>query len=344
MRNCGRGCELKFTVKVWKLEELYIRRNQIEFPVYQRGEVWSEGKKKLLIDSIFKGIDIPKLYLQYVTAGGDYEKWDCIDGHQRIRAIVGYFDGEFKYDGCTFDELSDPQKHKFEEYNLTIAEVTKISDEEVRLLFQRLQLGLPLNSGEKLNSILSNLGEFIKFMVKQQFIQRINVPSRRFAKEQVCAQICNNSAFINKADTFRNSKYEDLAIMYTVHKDFDVESDPAKNIMRILTILDEMFGVRAAEITNRASVVSVYLMVEEMYLNNSLQGQEGLVGGFYLEFLKQLRNEVKLGIDATDRFLLLYQSRVIQAADSRTAIAERHDRLKEAFQSYLATGSAGTIN
>ncbi len=330
---------MRFRVKEWKLIELYMRRNQIKFPIYQRQEVWSEGKNKLLVDSIFKGIDIPKLYLQHIVDSEGNEGWDCIDGHQRIKAIVGYFDGEFEYEGDTFDELNDPQKHIFEDYKLTIAEVTELNDEEVRLLFQRLQLGIPLNSGEKLNSIMSNMGEFVKIMVRCPFMQRINIPSRRFAKEQVCAQICNNSAFINKTDEFRNSKYEDLEILYRVNKDFNLEGDSAKNILHVLNVLDEMFGVRAAEITNRASAVSIYLMVEEMSINNTLQGKEGLIRDFYLGFLSELRDEVRLGIDATNRFLLLYQNRVIQAADSRTAMGERHDRLQEAFEYYLGSGS-----
>ena len=328
---------MKFTVKEWSLIELYIKRNQIKFPVYQRQEVWSEGKNKLLIDSIFRGIDIPKLYLQYRRDNEGNDEWDCIDGHQRIKAIVGYFDGDFEYEGDTFDALSDTQKRIVEDYKLTITEVTEISDEEVRLLFQRLQLGIPLNSGEKLNAIMSNMREFVNIMVKCPFIERLNITARRFAKEQICAQICNNSEFISKINDFRNSKYEDLEVLYRVNKDFDLESDAATNILQVLKILDEIFGVRAAEITNRASAVSIYFLVEEMSMKETLRGKEELIRDFYLEFLRQLREEVGAGIDAKNRFLLLYQSRVIQAADTKAALTERHDRLKQAFKHYSKT-------
>jgi len=33
-------------------------------PQYQRTPVWKIDRKKLLIDSIFKGYDLPKFYLQ----------------------------------------------------------------------------------------------------------------------------------------------------------------------------------------------------------------------------------------------------------------------------------------
>jgi len=328
---------LKFAVKEWSLIELYMKRNQIKFPVYQRQEVWSEGKNKLLIDSIFRGIDIPKLYLQYRCDDEGNQEWDCIDGHQRIKAIVGYFDGDFEHEGDTFSGLSDAQKRVFEDYRLTIAEVTEISDEEVRLLFERLQLGVPLNSGEKLNAIASNMREFVNLMVRCPFIEKLNITTRRFAKEQICAQICNNSEFITKLNDFRNSKYEDLEILYRVNKDFDLESDAAKKILQVLDKLDLIFGVRAAEITNRASAVSIYFLVEEMFAAKTLDGKEDLIRDFYLEFLNQLRNEVKAGIDAKNRFLLLYQSRVIQAADTKAALIDRHDRLKQAFKYYSKT-------
>jgi len=133
---------VKFTVREWPLLYLYKVRNKISFPVYQRGLVWDEEKKRLLVDSIFRGIDIPKLYLQKT---GD-EEWDCIDGHQRIQAIVGFFDGEFEYSGQTFEELSPTDKATFEDYKLTITEVEQITDEEVRLLFTRLQQRAGLRS------------------------------------------------------------------------------------------------------------------------------------------------------------------------------------------------------
>ena len=118
-----------------------------------------------------------------------------------------------------------------------------------------------------------------------------------------------------------------------------MESTAAINILNILKILDGIFGVRAAEITNRASVVSIYLLIEEMFDSGALEGKEEDIRDFYLEFLEQLRDEVRLGIDATSRFLLLYQSRIIQAADTRASIGDRHDRLKEALRHYFDSGT-----
>jgi len=47
---------MKFTIKEWKLKELYVKRSQIIFPVYQRQEVWSEGNSNSLLIPFLKGL------------------------------------------------------------------------------------------------------------------------------------------------------------------------------------------------------------------------------------------------------------------------------------------------
>ena len=309
-------------------------RDKINFPVYQRGLVWDDEKRRYLVDSIFRGIDIPKLYMEL----RDGDEWDCIDGHQRIEAILGFFDGAYEYQGSTFENLSDDEKAEFEAYKLTISEVHEIDEEEIRLLFTRLQLGVPLNSGERLNAIKSNVGEFVKTLASHSFIKRVSIPSRRFAKEQVCAQICNNSRYLNRSQDFRNSKYEDLEILYRSKADLDLEGREAIGIHQELNNLDTIFGSSASQITNRASVVSIYLWVEELSEQEQLGGHQEAIKDFYLRFIEAVRREARAGLDATSRFLLSYQSRVNQAADTKVAVRERHRMIKEAFEYYVTTG------
>ena len=269
----------------------------------------------------------------------DGEEWDCIDGHQRIEAILGFFDGAYEYRGSTFEDLPDDDKAEFEAYKLTISEVHEIDEEEIRLLFTRLQLGVPLNSGERLNAIKSNIGEFVKRLAGHSFIRRVSIPSRRFAKEQVCAQICNNSRYLNRSQDFRNSKYEDLEILYRSKADFDLAGSEAIGIHQELDNLDAIFGSAASQITNRASVVSIFLWVEGLSEQGELCGNEATIRNFYLRFLEAVRDEARAGLDATSRFLLSYQGRINQAADTKVAVRERHRMIKEAFEHYVVTES-----
>ena len=321
-------------MREWTLLELYTMRDRISFPVYQRGLVWDDQKKRYLIDSIMRGIDIPKLYMEL----RDGDEWDCIDGHQRIEAILGYFDGAYEYEGRTFEDLSEKGKATFEDYKLSISEVHEIDEEEIRLLFTRLQLGVPLNSGERLNAIKSNLGDFVKSMARHPFIRRASIPSRRFAKEQVCAQICNNSRCLNHSQDFRNSKYEDLEILYRSKADFDLTGNEAIGISQELDTLEGIFGSSASQITNRASVVSIFMWVEELSAQGELDGREEEIKSFYLRFLRAVREEARAGLEATSHFLLSYQSRINQGADTKVAVRERHRMIKEAFEHYVTAG------
>src|SRR3989338_7024184 len=106
--------------------------------------------------------------------------------------------------------------------------------------------------------------------------------------------------------------------------------------MNVLDKLHSIFSDDATEIRNRASAVSIYLLVEDMIVKGTLDKEkEKKLRKFYIQFLKSLKREVSLGIDATNRFLVNYQNRIIQAADSKVAIQERHEKLNQALDYFL---------
>ena len=309
----------------------------IHYPVFQREDVWSFKDRALLIDSILMGIDIPKFYLYRIEEEGkDEVNWDCIDGHQRLEAISGYLKGMFQFAGREFSELSIDEKNTILNYKLTICEILQITDEEIRELFIRLQLGVPLNSGEKLNSMKSKLGDFVKNKLKNTtFIMNVNIPSRRYTKEALCAQILNNSKYINTSET-RSSKFEDLYLLYKKNSEFDENSETAQKIIKVLDILNDIFGDDARFIRNRASAVSIYLLVEDMVFYDKPVDKK-LIHDFYVEFLKALSEENRkdpLEFRNRNVFLMRYQMFIIQGADARTSIFERHEALKRVLDNY----------
>jgi hypothetical protein len=70
-----------------------IRQNIDTNPDYQRPSVWSLSQKQLLIDTILRGYDIPKVYWR--QTGTKPDKYEVVDGQQRLRAIWDYFDGKY---------------------------------------------------------------------------------------------------------------------------------------------------------------------------------------------------------------------------------------------------------
>jgi len=78
--------------KPWPLATLYGIRNSINTQAdYQRPLVWSVSQKRLLIDTILRGYDIPKLYWR--KTGKDH--YEVVDGQQRLKAIWSFMSNEF---------------------------------------------------------------------------------------------------------------------------------------------------------------------------------------------------------------------------------------------------------
>src|SRR5690349_24969741 len=85
---------MKTSKKPWPLSSTYGIKDRINTnPDFQRPAVWSRSQKQLLVDTILRDYDVPKLYWRKV--GTKPDRYDVVDGQQRLRAIWEYFDGSF---------------------------------------------------------------------------------------------------------------------------------------------------------------------------------------------------------------------------------------------------------
>ncbi|WP_133152514.1 DUF262 domain-containing protein, partial [Vibrio sp. 10N.261.52.A1] len=71
-------------------------------PEFQRGEVWTTSKKRLLVDSILRDWHIPPLHLVELSDGRN----EVLDGQQRLTAIRDFMNNKFSIDG-SIDPYSD---------------------------------------------------------------------------------------------------------------------------------------------------------------------------------------------------------------------------------------------
>ena len=85
---------MELNKKAWPLATIFGIRDRIDTnPDYQRPSVWAPSQKKLLIDSILRNYDIPKMYWRKV--GKNPDKYEVVDGQQRLRAIWEFMEGKF---------------------------------------------------------------------------------------------------------------------------------------------------------------------------------------------------------------------------------------------------------
>lgn len=157
---------MKVEQESWTIKQLVERKDRIELtPVWQRGPAWKLPRQVLLLDSILRGMDIPKVYLRKLAHG--VFTHDAVDGQQRLRAIWMFHSGQItlahpdplpaidgeEVQGKKFNQLSQKLRDRFEEFKVSIGEITTSRAEEIRNLFARLQMGVSLNPAELRNAM-----------------------------------------------------------------------------------------------------------------------------------------------------------------------------------------------
>ena len=210
-------------VESWSVSKLLKEHLRINFPEYQREpNVWSRDAKCRLIDSMVREFDIASFYF-YENADSSV---DCVDGRQRIGAILSFL-GENKKDrdngfefkvlneiytdtdhpfsslaNCGFRDIEERGRAQedvlaqrfvdaFLDYEITVVTLAASGNaSEFNVQFTRLNLGTIVNSGEKLNAMVGDLRDLcFDEMGSHPFLQSTDVATRRYSREQLAAQI-----------------------------------------------------------------------------------------------------------------------------------------------------------
>lgn len=219
---------MKIRLANWKVKTLKSRIEKINpAPQYQRTSVWSEAKKKLLIDSMLRGYDLPKFYLR-ATPNDPLYDYEVTDGQQRIRAITEFMsdDDNEKYyldsaiingvntNDLYYDNLGE-LKDDFDNYELNIAIIDDTTPEEIRSLFARLQMGAQLNQVELRHALASNIGSAIFSVVESHpFFKNCRILNTRFKHQDYLDHAMTMVYNLGKSDIKAKNiekLYKDLA-------------------------------------------------------------------------------------------------------------------------------------
>lgn len=135
-------------------------------PAYQRNFIWDENKKKLLIDSIFKGWVIPPVF--FVNQNNNGYKYEIIDGLQRMSTIGDFYNNKLAdVNGTKYSEMDDNKKQYFLEYPLPVIVIQNIERNEIGEYFFRLNDQIVLSDVEKRNAYQSTFRNDIHRITKK---------------------------------------------------------------------------------------------------------------------------------------------------------------------------------
>lgn len=151
-----RGMSIQEAYRLYRDDKFEVNRK------YQRKLVWTAREKQSLIDSILKNFPIPLILLAEEKGSNKYE---IIDGMQRLNAIFTFIENAFEYNNKFFDikefsranqardaglflfipedsELLEPKKcADFLDYQLAVTIYPAEADEQVTEVFGRINSG-----------------------------------------------------------------------------------------------------------------------------------------------------------------------------------------------------------
>lgn len=132
-------------------------------PDYQRGYVWGQEDKELLIDSIFKNIDIGKFVLIHLSNSEWSERgysYEILDGKQRLNTIIEFYENRLQYNGKYFNELSRKDMRIFINHTVAVANVDESDKKMILKYFLMLnRTGKPMSNEhlKKIEQMLESL-------------------------------------------------------------------------------------------------------------------------------------------------------------------------------------------
>jgi uncharacterized protein DUF262 len=327
-------------------------------PVYQRtGEIWSLGKKQLLIDSLINGFDIPKIYFhEYEKAekhDGHLYKYAIIDGKQRLTAIWDFMRGKFPLDE-EFEYLKDPKiklgglkyddlarEHatihaRFAARTLTIMAVRTSDTELIEDMFSRLNEAVPLNAAEKRNAFGGPLTPVIRRLSQTAFFtKKIVVSLTRYRHYDIACKFL----YLEDKGKPVETKKSTLDAFVKDYAKLGLKKKAEELLARTTETLELMNGTfKDRDPLLKSPTVSViyFLLFMQVKLDDVSPRDLGVTRPHMLKFNEMLAENRKLAeedIDEADAELLEYE-RLSQSPNDASAIEYRLKVLRKYLQSY----------
>lgn len=142
------------------------KNEQLELnPNFQRRSVWNDNARSFLMDTIIRGLPIPKVFIrQKINVLTRNSIREVVDGQQRLRTILSFLNDGFcvskqhnsKYGGLYFSQLNqidDEIQTNILNYEISVDLLVNMPDQKVLDVFSRLNsYSVTLNEQEKINA------------------------------------------------------------------------------------------------------------------------------------------------------------------------------------------------
>ncbi|MFM4821279.1 DUF262 domain-containing protein [Aeromonas hydrophila] len=280
-------------------------------PDFQRAEVWKIPKKKLLIDTILRGWQVPPVH---VILNDESYIQEVLDGQQRLSAIRDFMSDDFKVDGkiepldddilsldgLTYSKLPEKVKNRFDRSAIRVFEIVEYNQGEPGELFNRLNESLKLTSAEKRNAYVGELRKQIKSLVTyldecgldKSFLGFSN---QRMAYHDMFIKLCYMLEKKSIIASYTEKQLNDRARDDTPFNDSIIES--VKDAIFTLKVAKDSLDLQNETIhVTKATLISwLYFLADQIARNNNVD-KTLLINSLSRNFIyfEVLRNNFRL--------------------------------------------------
>ena len=335
------------------------RGNVILSPKYQRRLMWPFSHKVYLIDTILKGLPLPKFFVQIkVDLKTGKSVYYVVDGQQRMNAIFEFIEGKTKdgkpfeltkkhypfperfdeeLEGLNFQKLPKPLQEKFWSYNLTSDQLRNANENEITDMFVRINKNnVRLNDQELRNALFE--GDFKKlayslaedtgdFWLDNKIIPLTSI--RRMGDAEYVSELLISILYGIQDKKKKLDKY------YADNEEMD-EKDKAnlkRSFNKILNIVDDIFtehSIKTTRFKNKNDFYSLFYVIQELL-------KEGHKFNIDLNEIKkiliEINNEARL--ESKNPRMVKYYEVTVNSPDSESNRKFRCTIIKELIKPLL---------
>ncbi len=252
-------------------------------PDFQRNEVWTQAAQIMLIDTILKGIPIPKIYIKSIVENEKTYRI-VVDGQQRLTAILKFIRDEFplkkpyegEYQDMKFSDLPEHIHNDFIRYKIDINEIFNPSDEEIRDLYSRVnKYTVQLNKQELRRADFP--GDFIALaerLSETLFFEEANIFSVKQRRRMLDVEFVEElMTIILKGIQDKKRYLDDVCEEYmTLENQEAIEHTFLDIIQDISVIFDlEKFPIKETRFRQKADFYSLFACVYQLRQNGKMQ-------------------------------------------------------------------------
>jgi hypothetical protein len=311
-------------------------------PEYQRESVWTRSQQQLLIDSLFREIDIPKIYFREIEK--DSYVYEVVDGQQRLRAIYAFMSDSFKMPsdaddvdsnavgGRRFSELATELQMKFQNAPLDVVVMnSEYTDDDIEEIFLRLQNGTSLNAAEKRRAIAGRMREVVAGLSRHKAFGLCGFQDKRYAYEDAIAKLMH--LFLSGVIT--DIRPASIRHTYEKYSTIAGSQEQIKRLKKALNFIAGAFKDKQSPMLKKYAVITLGYLTAEMIDEYDLTRHGDEFAECYLNFEANRITNEELPEEDQDSALAAYTDAA--RSDSIQDMRYRHELLKRHFVASIPT-------